>query len=543
MLCIGQEDRPFYYYGDQKIYLTPSTSTVAAKIQPSLSTTYQTKYTTLSNYFRALDPSGSRPDLRILVSKNDASSTKATAALSTGLEAKEIFKVPVYKIGKITLVVQNEMIVQFKPDTTENTREALLKKFSNNYRHIDGTPEKYLVTLGNPESTLRVSNTLHDNHSVEYAQPNFLSIVAPIEGTHWNAPDVPENSPGPLDASPGNVSVAPSDPLFRRQWNLDNHFGNAQDGKASADISIIKAWNKTMGSDQIRVAVLDEGVDINHPDLVNSFAMQDGKVVQWDAILESDSQQPAATESHGTRVAGVIAATANNHIGIAGVAPGVRIIPIRMGSREDSADGVWTTPLIVDQAIRKAIQLGADVINASWQMSKADVVDGAIQYAATKGRNGKGTVVVCAAGNDGGPVVYPAQLASKFPIIAVGATNSWDDVKTRDSKDKETFWASNMGSELTVVAPGVGIVTTTNHSVGGDSNNDYVYDFDGTSSAAPQVAGVAALVLSVHPDWTAARVREHIANTATKLGTGQHSDQWGFGRVNACRAVEALNCN
>jgi len=153
-------------------------------------------------------------------------------------------------------------------------------------------------------------------------------------------------------------------------------------------------------------------------------------------------------------------------------------------------------------------------------------------------------VVVIAAGNANSPVDFPGNLAH---VLTVAASNQDDEPKTKTSSDGESWWGSNFGPEVDVAAPGVGIVTT---DISGDRGynrtgnlEDYVLNFNGTSSACPQVAGVCALVLSRNPSLTEAEVRRIVRETADKVGsvlydpaTG-HNPRMGQGRANALRAV------
>jgi subtilisin family serine protease len=104
-------------------------------------------------------------------------------------------------------------------------------------------------------------------------------------------------------------------------------------------------------------------------------------------------------------------------------------------------------------------------------------------------------------------------------------------------------WGSNYGQEVTVVAPGINIPTTDNSGQAGKVSSDYLMDFNGTSAATPLVAGVAALILSRHPDWNAWQVRDKIAQSSDDLGPAGQDDRYGFGRVNACRALDLLVCD
>ncbi len=217
-------------------------------------------------------------------------------------------------------------------------------------------------------------------------------------------------------------------------------------------------------------------------------------------------------------------------------------------------------------SINWAVQNGAHVLSNSWGHNAlvSSYIDGAITNAINNGRNGLGCIVVFSTGNDNGAVLYPAN--SNPNILAVGAISECGQRKSLTSCDGES-WGSNFGTTLDVVAPGVLIPTTdrtgtngynTNlaiHPLNGGTrittdytNNDYTVWFNGTSSACPHVAGVAALILSVNPSLTGQQVRDIIEQTAQKTGgynyattTGRTNGTWhnqmGYGLVNALCAV------
>lgn len=528
------ENRPYYYYGNEKVYLELEPDAVAALVQRG--TRFEEKYRRAAELFERLEGAAARRFETVLISKSSTSRTLASGSLNQAVATKEVAKVPVYRLGELQLIPQSEIIVQFKPDVDLASREELLLKFSKKFSEIIPSSGQYLLSLGNPQATLPVSKVLSENLDVDFAEPNFI-IVFPTrpEGT-WTPPDIPLESNGPLSGP------FPSDPRFALQWYLENRTHSLAQGKFGADIRIRGAWDVTRGSEQIKVAVLDEGIDVNQPDLANNIARNNGVAVQWDAITGTDNITVVATEPHGTRVAGVIAASTDNGVGISGIAPNIKIIPIRMGSNRDSRESPWTSTEVVVRAIRKAVDLGADIINCSWQTQQSKAIDASINYAVTEGRNRKGVIMVFAAGNKDGPVVYPARLASTLPIIAVGATNSWDQVKSLNSNDGER-WASSSGPELTLVAPGVGIATTDLSTNGSGNDKGYCNTFWGTSSAAPIVSGVVALILSIHPDWQAAQVKDQLIRTTDKIDGPNRTDRAGWGRVNACRAVGGSHCD
>jgi subtilisin family serine protease len=527
--------RPFYYYGNQRIYLKQAISTVAAKVNPRVP--LQQRFPRLEKYFEMIAPSAISPPRQVIVSKPSVPATVATEAMSGAESTSEVSSLPVFSYGKLKLVLQNEIIVRFKTDTPRVRREQLLRKFTTSYKELASGTGIYVISLGNPDATLEVSQVLHNNHTVASSEPNFIVLSQGIPGqaVRWIAPEVPLPMSGPLSPP------FPADPLFRRQWALENRIQQDAYGKEKSDIRIRGAWDVTQGAESVRVAVLDDGVDVNHPDLQNAFIRVDGNVLAYDAINDSPQQQLTKNDFHGTRVAGVIAAAINNQVGLAGVAPNTKLIPIRMGSH--SLGREWTSPALFSSAIRKAVELNADVINCSFYLQPSDSTTADVQYALKNGRQGKGMLFVFAAG-DSGSMTYPATLAGNLPVIAVGATNSWDQVKTSKTADGE-LWDSGMGNGLTVVAPGVGIVTTDVAARCPNVQGNYACDFDGTSSSAPYVAGVVALMLSLptYHDALTTEIIDQITRTADKIDGPARTDRAGWGRINACRAVGGTQCD
>lgn len=323
---------------------------------------------------------------------------------------------------------------------------------------------------------------------------------------------------------------ASSDPLYSDQWSLKN---TGQHSSSGIDIKVEDAWEITEGSSDILVAVLDSGVDLIHPDLSGNLVNGYDAVNIYSGL---NGAPPNNGRSHGTSVAGIIGALKDNMIGISGIAPACKIMPVCVG---------YSTPLYNPEAVRGfnwACSNGADVINCSWGGGNPDAtLTSAIQNAVTQGRDGKGCVVVFAAGNAGAASVqYPASLGY---VLAVGAISYDGYRKTISSPDYEN-WGSNYGSALNVVAPGVLIPTTEWASYIGYSGSGYVTNFNGTSSATPHVSGIAALLLSEYPNLEQYEIRRLIETGCTKLsGYGYYDDgnyppyykntEVGYGLVNA----------
>lgn len=331
-----------------------------------------------------------------------------------------------------------------------------------------------------------------------------------------------------------------NDPVFSDQWNLKNTGLNGW--TAGVDLNMCQAWTLTSGSSNIIVAILDEGLELNHPEIANYTT------ISYDS--ETKTSPSTVYGSHATAAAGVIGAKKNNGIGTAGIAPDCKIMSVsnklkgNPDSRKARADGInW------------AWQNGASVINNSWSSSiKYQIIDDAINLALTKGRNGLGTVVVFSTGNeDANSISYPSNAIPD--IIAVGAASPCGQRKSKTPISCDgAVWGSNYGEGLDVVAPGVFIPTTDRVGDPGYSNSDYINNWFGTSAAAPQVAGVVALMLSVNPDMSQKEVSRVIQKTAQKIGNysyvsdankpnGSWNEEVGYGMINAYEAIRQSYCN
>lgn len=285
--------------------------------------------------------------------------------------------------------------------------------------------------------------------------------------------------------------AAVNDPLYSSQWHLKNT------STPEADIKFEQARTISRGSQNIIVAVVDEGIQLNHPDLnVHS--------VSFDS--ETGRQPSVLYGTHGTNCSGFISAKTNNGIGVASIAPDCKLMSVSNSlrgapdSRQKRAD-----------AINFARNNNASVITNSWGSSvRYQIIDDAIADAIRYGRSGKGCVVVFASGNDySSSVAYPANCHPD--ILAVGAIGS--------SGSRASF--SNYGTVLDLVAPGQSVTTTT-------TNSDYTSGISGTSFACPIVAGVAALVLSINPDLTQKQVADILESTAAKCGNYSYTTQSGY---------------
>lgn len=323
----------------------------------------------------------------------------------------------------------------------------------------------------------------------------------------------------------GRYDGLPDDPLFDQLWHLQNT--GQVGGTPGADLCAPQAWDITGGDPSVVVAVIDSGVDTQHPDLVNRFFQHPGELAAngldddgngfVDDVLGYDfaagSGNVTASYYHGTAVAGVVAAAGGDGIGVAGLAgggsggQGCRLMALSIGAFSPQGS-------LLDDAIVYAADNGARVISLSLTIGGSSAINAAIDYA----RDVKGVFIACASGNNGSFVGYPASHPS---VVAVGSSNRYDGLSS----------FSNGGQGLDLVAPGEEILMTT--LGGGWASNS------GTSFAAPQVSALAALLLSFNPALTATELKTLMISSARDLGAPGWNAGTGYGRVDALAALVA----
>jgi subtilisin family serine protease len=353
------------------------------------------------------------------------------------------------------------------------------------------------------------------------------------------------SDPNVLFAEPDyriSLALTPDDPNFNALWGLDN-IGQGG-GTEDADIDAPEAWDKTTGSAETIVAVIDTGVDYTHPDLAANMWVNDGEVPGNGADddrngyiddvhgydFANNDGNPLDDHFHGTHVAGTIGAVGNNGIGITGVAWNVKIMALKF---LDAGGGGFTSDAIA--SLDYAVKEGATVSNASWGGGGfSEGLFRALQRASAAGH-----IFVAAAGNDGWnndiDPFYPASYGDDRKqnnvdnVIAVAATDVNDQLG----------WFSNYGvKSVDIAAPGVAIYSTfPTYMTDAMRFDGFSMDYEtisGTSMATPHVAGVIALVRSLHPDWTYTQIIEQVLGTVDLLDelpviTG--------GRINAAASV------
>lgn len=375
--------------------------------------------------------------------------------------------------------------------------------------------------------------------TVAVGSPNPIKCAMALQATKevkWAEPD--------MDATVDHYAIAPPARMWNQMWHLQNN-GRVPDNtsiqlKPGADAKVAEAWALLdgYGNPNITVAVIDNGIDLSHPDL-------NQKVVKpwdlWDNTPTIRAESSGAT--HGTPCASVAIAPQNG--GMCGAAPAARFMPL-----SGTSFSIEGTEAMFSYCIRN----GADVISCSWGTIDQNFALGpdkiaVISRAAREGRGGKGIVICYAAGNEG--MEFVNVYGTHPDVICVGASTSDDDHADY----------SNSGREVTVVAPSNGSwpilaarafwdkgidgevgAAKWYYGDGIDRGSRYQH-FGGTSSATPLVAGICALILSANPNLTAREVKDILKMTADKIGSPSNyvngqSTKFGWGRVNAAKAVQ-----
>jgi len=378
-----------------------------------------------------------------------------------------------------------ELVVRFREAVSTGGKEGLraIHAAAGAEPGSDGLVELWAVPEGRE---LEIMEQLNRDPLVEYAEPNYLY----------------------------RAFLVPNDPYFGQQW-------------AHTLIRTPAAWDITTGSSSITIAIVDSGIDENHPDLLN-------KIVAGYDFSDGDSN-PHDLNGHGTHVAGIAAAASNNATGIAGVNWQARIMPVRVLGMDGTGYN-----FDISEGIRWAYQHGAKVINLS--LGGPDEAQN-MRDAVNEARSA-GSLVVAAMGNsreEGNPTSYPAAYDSVMAVAATGPS------------DVYAFY-SQYGPHCDISAPGgdmagpqdpngiysslptYPVYMTTFY--GYNTNYDYVH---GTSQAAPHVSGLAALIWSIRPDLSVDQVRNVIQTTAKDLGAPGWDSNYGYGRIDALAALRAIS--
>jgi len=403
--------------------------------------------------------------------------------------------------------VPMEIIVKFKPGVSSGVVREINQKHGTSVLSTSRFAGFKRLRMPRGRTVEQMVAIYKKNPNVEYAEPNFIA----------------------------HAFLVPNDPLYSYQWHLDNN--------VTGGIGMEEAWGLSTGASVI-VAVIDTGVAYEDyveavslgksgkfsyityeqaPDLVNT-----NFVVVPGSDLVNDDDHPNDDEGHGTHVAGTIAQSTNNGIGVAGVAYDCSIMPVKVldsagsGTYADIADGIYF-----------AADNGAQVIN----MSLGGSVGSVTLEAALASAYGDGVTIVCASGNNGSATTVSYPAAYDTYCIAVGATRY----------NEEVSYYSNGGSSLDLTAPGGDINVDQNSDGYGDGvlqqthdGSDYTnfgyYFYQGTSMASPHVAGVAALVIAngvVGPD----AVRAALQASAEDKGDLGWDPAYGWGIVDAAAAL------
>jgi subtilisin family serine protease len=392
--------------------------------------------------------------------------------------------------GSSRYFLPDQVTVQFRPEVDDTRARELINEHGSRVVVAQRTPGYYTVAVPADRDVFETIREFSELAEVAFSEPSEVSFNSAL--------------------------YVPDDPEFGRLWGLHNTGQNVNGttGTADADIDAPQAWDLVRGHPDVVITVIDTGADMDHDDLQANILARGTE--DWDFAAADAVPEDEAGNSHGTHVCGTAAAV-DNTTGLIGVAPGCRLMPLRVdlttGMNQNRADAInYTTTQARAHSERRY------VINCSWRMNGDHAgVRTAIQNAVNNN-----VVVVYAAGNDDVNTDDSPQFPGVYPeVISVAALDQ------RDSKAD----FSNFGANVDVAAPGVNIWSTT--------RNDNRGFLDGTSMAAPHVAGLAALVWSANRHLTNHQVRQIIEDTCDNIDAANPDfvGLLGHGRINARAAV------
>ncbi len=336
-----------------------------------------------------------------------------------------------------------------------------------------------------------------------------------------------------LKAQPSPPMV--NDPLHNLQWYFENT-GSMGCFKPGVDLGVRDAWELTRGDPSVIIAVIDSGIDLEHPDLLNQLYPRGDDDWNFSSSFRND---PADSIGHGTNVAGLACAEADNAAGATGLAPDCRLMPLKVDSLLNFPQNV----LAALEYILGFVQANPDlrvVINMSLSSSGGGLEDEIAELITIL--RSEGVPSFAAVGNSGGKITFPANVPGTLAIGAVAP----DGVRIQATQScvSEDF-TSNQGPEIDFVAPGVYLPTTDPLGPAGLTDNAFNENFQGTSGASPLAAATAALMLSVNPELSVDDIEALLRQTARDgIGAlGEDLPGWdashGWGMIHAGSAVSA----
>ncbi|MHC4620227.1 MAG: S8 family serine peptidase [Planctomycetota bacterium] len=356
----------------------------------------------------------------------------------------------------------------------------------------------------------------YSKHSaVEYAEPDYIGEICSLPNDTYVDPN-----------QDGTWSKGSWGQDYEDLWGLK---------RIDAELAWGVAYDGNSEEDDVTVAVIDTGLDYDHEDIADNtwvnLAEQNGQtgidddengyvddVRGWN--FQQDNNDPGDLNGHGTHVAGIIGAAGNNAIGICGVTWNSQIMGLKAWASSEYAE-----------AICYAADNGARVVNLSWRLTvHSSLIEDAIDYAYYgDGDSGGSCTIVVAAGNDSDDTSeYFPQCMKE--VIVVASTG----------QDDQRVSSSNFGFKVDVAAPGDSILSlrATGTSKGSPINEDYTV-LSGTSQAAPHVAGLAALILAIYPEYDHEQIRQLLRISSDDAGEAGWDMDTGYGRINAANALQA----